>query len=221
MSLHPARTSKGFRAKTAFMAGVAGVALVAAATLAPANAAGVTVGARGATAITLGGKAITTLEGGTCGALTATTIGGATAISTTRGLKLVLKVTGFAVNDNGVVTVFHAGAVTLENSCYTIALKAFRIVGYGTLNQSSVFDLNANVKVGNVGQGREVIGTLDLSNAVIGHSGSTVTVNQANLLASADGAALLNQLAVGDVAGPFAEGDKVGYAKSKVTFTGV
>jgi hypothetical protein len=198
------------------------MAMLAASTLAPANAGTTPVTAKGSTAITLGGKAITTLQSNGCGALTATAQGDATAFTTAKGgLKIVLKVNAIDVNTNNVVTLYHSGGVVLENSCYTIALKAFRIIGFGTLDQSSQFDLNANVKVDGTGIGREVIGTLDLSEAQIVVSGTTTKVNQANLLASPDGATLLNQLATGDVTGQFAAGDKVGFAKSKVVITGM
>ncbi len=219
MSRHPASARKGIRAKAGLLAGLAGVALVAASTLAPANATTTSPSVRGATTITLGGKAITTLQSNGCGPLTATALGDATGIITLKGIKLVLKVTGLDIQDgSGAIRLKHSGGVTLENSCYSISLTGFRITNFGTVDETSDFDLNALVKGTAT---REVIGTLDLSSANIVFSGSTIRVNQMNLLASADGAAILNQLAVGDPSGPFNAGDKVGFAKTKVTFFGL
>jgi len=219
MSRHPANARKGIRAKATLMAGVAGVALVAASVMAPANATVTSPSVRGATTITLGGKAINTLQSNGCGPLTATVLGDAAAVSTPKGVKLILKVSGLDIQDgSGAIRLKHSGGVTLENSCYTISLTGFRITNFGTVNETSDFDLNALVKGSGV---REVVGTLDMSSAQITFTGSTVRVNQMNLLASDDGAKILNQLALGTDTGPFTSGDKVGFAKTKVTFFGM
>ena len=220
MSRHPANARKGIRAKATLMAGVAGVALVAASVMAPANATVTSPSVKGNTTISLGGKAINTLQTNGCGPLTATALGGATAITTAKGgIKLVFKVSGLDIQDgSGAIRLKHSGGVTLENSCYTISLTGFRITNFGTVNETSDFDLNALVKGSGV---REVVGTLDMSSAQITFTGSTVRVNQMNLLASDDGAKILNQLALGTDTGPFTSGDKVGFAKTKVTFFGM
>ncbi len=198
----------------------AGAAIAAFAPAGAASASPVPVAATGNTVVTIGGAAVNKLTTGSCGALSATPLGGATVATTAKNqFKLTVPITGLEVQaDGSALRINHSGGVDLVNSCYEIALSTLRISNFGQADQFTTFDLSA--KTNSVDDtGRQVIGQLDLSSAVVTISGSKVRVNKMDLHATDAGAEQLNELATGTSTGPFMAGDKVGNAKTTVRFS--
>lgn len=210
------RNARSVRKPFAAVAAVLAVAATLSTT--PAFASAVPVSATGATTLTLGGKAYNTLQTSGCGPLVATSANGVTVTPVTKGLKLILPISGLQVQpDSGAIRLDHSGSVTLENSCYAITLGTFRITDFGSPSMLTAFDLSAVTKSVD-DSGRQVIGSLDLSTANVTVVGTKIRVAQMVLNTSAEGAEELNQLAVGGdgSSGPFVAGQKIGSAKTRV-----
>jgi hypothetical protein len=205
-------------ARMAMLSTVAAAGLVVAAA-APAMASPAPGTATGASTITLGGKAYSTLQSNGCGTLVATGVNGVTVSVVPKGLKLIFPISGIVTqpDNTDALRIDHSGSLTLENDCYAITLSGLRITNFGLPNQGSEFDLSAVTKSVD-DSGRQVIGVLDLSGANMSTVGNKTRISLMNLLTSDEGAEELNELAVGGdgSTGPFTSGEKIGSAKTRV-----
>ncbi len=163
------------------------------------------------------------LAAGTCGALTATAINGATVTPVAKnGNKLVLAISGMETDGDGAQRINTTGGLQLSNNCYDIGLTAFRLTNFGLPSQSEAFTVNATTHGPdpcpdpNNLCGRNVVGDLDLTNSVLTVTGSKTRVAKGNLLVSGDGVTILNQLYGGADTGPFTDGEQVGSGKYTV-----
>jgi len=185
----------------------------------PAMASPVPGTATGATTVTLGGKAYSTLQSNGCGTLVVTAANGVTTSVVPKGLKVIFPVSGIVTqpDNTDALRLDHSGSVTLQNDCYAITLANLRVTNFGLPNQGTSFDLSAITRSAD-DTGRQVIGTLDLSGAQMSTVGNKTRISQMNLLTAPEGAEELNELAVGGdgSTGPFTVGEKVGFARTRV-----
>jgi hypothetical protein len=225
MHSHKGTTGRRLGRKTAILGSVAG-AMIAATAFVPAFASPVSGTATGSTALTLGGKAVTLLQGGGCGPLGVTGSNGVTTSTVGKGsIRIVFPITGYEVqpSDADAFRLDHSGGVTLENSCYSIAISGLRITNFGLANQGSSFDISALTKSID-DSGRQVIGTIDLTGSNLTTISSTkYRITNMSVLTSSEGAEELNELTSATsndgTIGPFSAGMKVGTAKTLVHFT--
>jgi hypothetical protein len=217
--MHVKGSSHRVGARMAVLSTVVGAGLILAATAAPAVAAPTPGSASGASTVTLGGKAYNILQSGGCGTLTVTGANGVTATVVTKGVKVIFPISGVVTQDGNpdALRIDHSGSVTLENTCYTITFAALRITNFGLPDQGTSFDMTALFRSGD-DTGRQVLGTLDLTSAIVSISGNKVRIAQMNWFTSGASAEELNELAVGAETGPFVEGQKIGSAKTRVVF---
>jgi hypothetical protein len=220
--MHVKGSSHRVGARLAVLSTVAAAGLLVAVTAAPAMASPTPTSATGATTITLGGKAINTLQSNGCGTLVVSSANGVTWSVVPKGIKIIFPVSGVSTQPGNpdALRIDHSGSVTLSNACYDITLAALRITNFGLPDQGSEFDLSAITRSFD-DTGRQVVGTLDLSGANTVTTGTKIRISQMNLLLSSEGAEEFNELAVGGdgSTGPFASGQKVGFAKTRVVLT--
>jgi hypothetical protein len=223
MQIRQGTTGRRLGRKTAILGSVAG-AMIAATAFVPAFASPVSGTATGTTALTLGGKAITLLTNGGCGTLFVTVNNGVGAAFVGKGVRLTFPIIGYEVqpSDTDAFRLDHTGSVTLENSCYKIAISSLRVTNFGLANQGSSFDISAITKSAD-DSGRQVIGEVDLTGSqttwVNTHK---VRVTNMTLLTSDEGAEEFNELTTpgsDGSTGPFSSGMKVGSAKTLINFT--
>ncbi len=219
MNVHQDHRLRRMGARLAVVATLASGALVTAAA-APALAKPAPGTATGATTVTLGGAAINTLQSNGCGLLVVTAANGVTTSVVPKGVKIIFPVSGIVTqpSNDDALRLDHSGSVTLSNDCYAITLANLRVTNFGLPNQGTSFDVSAITRSVD-DSGRQVIGTLDLSGAIIVMINGKTRITQMNLLTSPEGAEELNELAVpgsDGSTGPFFVGEKVGFAKTRV-----
>ena len=200
---------------------VAGLAASATLSATAAHAGATPTNVKGQTVVVIGGKAVKTLTTNGCGDLSATGINGAQIVQTaTNQWRMTFKISGLATNDNGGLIIAHSGGVQLTNNCYAISLTNLKITNFGQAGQFTSLDLNGVTHSGD-DTGRQVVGELDLTNAVITPvTGNKVRVTKVDLLLASEGAQEFNELATGFATGPFTTGEKVGNARTTATFSG-
>jgi hypothetical protein len=174
-------------------------------------------GFTGSTTVTFGGKTVTTLTSGGCGALTATALGPARTSSTAKNqFKATFPISDVKLAGDGGLRIDHTGGLHLANACYDIGLTTFRISNFGRPNQDIQLDLTAVTHADDL-SGRNVAGTLDLTNSTTSVINGRLRIGKITLAATDRGAAILNELTTGDAgSGPFAAGQQIGNAKTTI-----
>jgi hypothetical protein len=214
--------------KVAIAAAAAAVA-VGALSAAPAQADRTRNEASGNSTIQFSKQFLKALQSGGCGALTATSTGGATVFATGSGaVKTILPVTALVFADSGAFRIAHStSGVELSNACYDVTFSNFYIQdlgsGQGGPLQAVSFDVLAKTKSVDENNQRQLLFTLDLTPAtafsVDRPKSTTYKIRSMNLDLAQGGVAEFNQLATGDeTVGPFTDGQIVGKAKTTVFY---